>query len=150
MEKIRFAVADTGWRSLFYVRIAKWLPEWFELTGVLCRTKERTEAYAKENGVILLLKGTATIVTDGEECRIVNRGCAGMATAGSGDVLSGVLAGLAGYNSGSAAMVSCGAYLAGLAGEMAEAEMGQIGMIASDTVRCLAKAAKQMQEKTGE
>lgn len=51
MEKIRFAVAGTGWRSLFYVRIAKWLPEWFELTGVLCRTKERAEAYAKENGV---------------------------------------------------------------------------------------------------
>lgn len=51
MERIRFAVVGTGWRSLFYVRIAKWLPERFELTGVLCRTKERAEAYAKENGV---------------------------------------------------------------------------------------------------
>ena len=43
MERIRFAVVGTGWRSLFYVRIAKWLPERFELTGVLCRTKERAE-----------------------------------------------------------------------------------------------------------
>lgn len=51
MDKIRFAVAGTGWRSLFYVRIAKWLPELFELTGVLCRTKERARKYAGEHGV---------------------------------------------------------------------------------------------------
>ena len=106
-------------------------------------------AYAAENGVVLLLKGPSTIVTDGTECYIVPRGCGGMATAGSGDVLSGVLAGLAGYNKGTAKMVACGAYLAGLAGELAEEEVGEIGMIASDTVRCLAKAAKRMQEKTG-
>jgi len=104
-------------------------------------------AYAKENGVILLLKGTATVVTDGTECYIVPRGCPGMATAGSGDVLSGVLAGLAGYNTASVKMVACGAYLAGLAGEMAEEEVGEIGMIASDTVRCLAKAAAWLSKK---
>lgn len=102
--------------------------------------------YAAENHVILLRKGPGTIVTDGHECYIVTRGCAGMATAGSGDVLSGVLAGLAGYNRGSAKMVACGAYLAGLAGEMAQTEMGEIGMVASDTVRYLATAAKQLQE----
>ncbi|MBQ8642468.1 MAG: NAD(P)H-hydrate dehydratase [Clostridia bacterium] len=103
--------------------------------------------YAKENGVILLLKGTATIVTDGTECWIVPRGCPGMATAGSGDVLSGVLAGIAGYNRASAKMTACGAYLAGLAGEMAQDEVGEIGMIASDTVRCLAKAADLLGKK---
>ena len=96
--------------------------------------------------MVLLLKGTSTIVTDGTECYIVPRGCAGMATAGSGDVLSGVLAGLAGYNRGSAKMVACGACLAGLAGELAEDEVGAVGMIASDTVRHLAKAVKQMQD----
>ncbi|MBR4959967.1 MAG: NAD(P)H-hydrate dehydratase [Clostridia bacterium] len=103
--------------------------------------------YAKENGVILLLKGTATIVTDGTECYIVPKGSPGMATAGSGDVLSGVLAGIAGYNSASAKMTACGAYLTGLAGELAAEEAGEIGMIASDTVRCLAKAAAQLSKK---
>lgn len=103
-------------------------------------------AFAAEHGVVLLLKGTATIVTDGTDCYIVPRGCAGMATAGSGDVLSGVLAGLTGYNRGTAKTVACGAYLAGLAGELAQEDAGEIGMIASDTVRHLAKAAKQMQE----
>ena len=51
MSKIRFAVAGTGWRSLFYVRAAKWMPELFELTGVLCRTKDRARKYAGEHGV---------------------------------------------------------------------------------------------------
>lgn len=104
-------------------------------------------AYAKENGVILLLKGTATVVTDGTVCYIVPKGCPGMATAGSGDVLSGVLAGIAGYSSASAKMTACGACLAGLAGEMAQEETGEIGMIASDTVRCLAKAAAYLSGK---
>ena len=51
MDKIRFAVAGTGWRSLFYVRAAKWMPDRFELTGVLCRTKDRARKYAGEHGV---------------------------------------------------------------------------------------------------
>ena len=51
MERIRFAVAGTGWRALFYVRAAKNLPELFELTGVLCRTADRAESFAKEQGV---------------------------------------------------------------------------------------------------
>ncbi len=104
-------------------------------------------AYAKENGVILLLKGTTTIVTDGDICHLVPRGCAGMATAGSGDVLSGVLAGIHGYNEPSVPSVSCGAYAAGLAGELAQAEVGEIGMVASDTVRCLAKAVRLLGAK---
>jgi len=51
MGRIRFAVAGTGWRALFYVRAAKNLPELFELTGVLCRTAERAESFAAEYGV---------------------------------------------------------------------------------------------------
>ena len=51
MERIRFAVAGTGWRALFYIRAAKNLPELFELTGVLCRTPERAESFALEYGV---------------------------------------------------------------------------------------------------
>ena len=51
MEKIRFALAGTGWRALFFVRAAKLLPERFELTAVLCRTPERAQAFAREHGV---------------------------------------------------------------------------------------------------
>ncbi len=51
MEKIRYAVVGTGWRALFFIRAAKNLPELFEVTGVLTRTKERAEQFEKEHGV---------------------------------------------------------------------------------------------------
>jgi NAD(P)H-hydrate epimerase len=102
------------------------------------------EAFAKAYGVILLLKGTCTVITDGEETYLVNRGCAGMATAGSGDVLSGVLAGLLGYAPCDALTVACGAYIAGLAGELAEKDVNPISMTASDTVAHIGQAISKM------
>ena len=51
MGRIRYAVAGNGWRAMFFVRAAQNLPEIFELTGVLCRTKEKAEAFQKEHGV---------------------------------------------------------------------------------------------------
>ncbi len=51
MQKIRYAVAGNGWRAMFYVRAAKNLPEWFELTGVLCHTREKAGAFEREHGV---------------------------------------------------------------------------------------------------
>lgn len=51
MSKIRYAVAGGGWRAMFYVRAAKNLPECFELTGVLLRTREKAEAFEREHGV---------------------------------------------------------------------------------------------------
>ncbi len=98
------------------------------------------ERFAAEHRVCLLLKGPTTVVTDGSITYLVDRGCAGMATAGSGDVLSGVLAGLLGYAAPNALTVACGAYLAGLAGELAEAEANPISMVASDTVAKLPAA----------
>ena len=102
------------------------------------------EAFAKEYGVCLLLKGTCTVVTDGDETYLVNRGCAGMATAGSGDVLSGILAGLLGYALPTPLTVACGAYLAGLAGELAERDVNPISMLASDTVAHISKAITEI------
>ena len=51
MSKIRYAVAGNGWRAMFYVRAALNLPENFELTGVLCRTQEKAQAFEAEHGV---------------------------------------------------------------------------------------------------
>ena len=104
--------------------------------------------YAKKHGVCLLLKGSTTVVTDGNETYLVDRGCAGMATAGSGDVLSGVLAGLLGYLPPSPLTVACGAYLAGLAGELAEADLNPISMLASDTVAHIGKAVSFILKKS--
>ena len=43
MGKIKFVIVGSGWRSLYYVRIAKALPERFELCAMLCRTQEKAE-----------------------------------------------------------------------------------------------------------
>ena len=100
--------------------------------------------FAREYSVTILLKGPTTVVTDGEETYLVNRGCAGMATAGSGDVLSGILAGLLGYSDAVPLTAACGAYLAGLAGELAEAEENPISMTSSDTILTIPAAMSRM------
>lgn len=51
MSKIRFAVVGSGWRSLFYIRIARALPEIFELTTLLCRSQEKAGRFQKEYGI---------------------------------------------------------------------------------------------------
>ena len=61
MGKYRFVIVGSGWRSLFYVRIAKALPEVFELGAMLCRTEEKAQRMASENGIYT--------TTSMEECR---------------------------------------------------------------------------------
>lgn len=50
-EKIRFALVGSGWRALYYVRIAKALPEAFELTCMVCRSPEKAERLSREYGI---------------------------------------------------------------------------------------------------
>ena len=100
--------------------------------------------FAKENNCILLLKGSTTIVSDGELVYLVDRGCSGMATAGSGDVLSGILGGLLAYNEADILTVAAAAYVNGMAGEEAEKEVGNVSLIATDTIRMIPMVIKKM------
>ena len=105
---------------------------------------ELAKSFAKENHVILLLKGSTTIVTNGIDVYLINYGTPGMATSGSGDVLSGILAGLLGYLDYNLLSVSAGAIVNGLAGELAEEKNTDISMIASDTIKCIPAAIKKI------
>ena len=100
--------------------------------------------FANEYNVILLLKGHTTTVTDGKTTYLVKRGCAGMATAGSGDVLSGILVGILGYNEPNVLSIAAGAYLAGLAGEIAQEELNDISIKASDTISKIPEAINEI------
>ena len=51
MEKYRFIIVGSGWRSLYYVRIAKALPQYFQLCAMLCRTQEKADQLAVEQGI---------------------------------------------------------------------------------------------------
>ena len=100
--------------------------------------------FAKKYNVIILLKGSTTIVTDGEKVLLVKRGCPGMATAGSGDVLSGILVGLLGYQDANILTVASGAFLAGVAGELAQKKYTDIAMKSSDTIEMIPEAIKSI------
>ncbi len=104
------------------------------------------KSYASETGAVLLLKGASTVVTDGKTVYIVDRGSSGMATAGSGDVLSGVLCGILGYAPKGELILAtaAGAYLTGLAGELACRDIPAAAMLSSDTVKYLPAAMKAM------
>ena len=120
------------------------IKEFSRLTGlsmeaILDNPITAAEAYAKENKVILLLKGPATVITDGETTYLTDTGCAGMATAGSGDVLSGILAAILGYAADPLLGTAAAAWLNGKAGEAAERKYGSISMTAGDTVECIAE-----------
>lgn len=100
--------------------------------------------FAKEYKIILLLKGPTTIITDGKIVYLCNRGCAGMATAGSGDVLTGILTALLGYNEFSALTVAAASYLNGLSGEIAQKTLNDISMTAGDTVNSIGYAINEI------
>ncbi len=51
MSKYRFVIVGSGWRSLYYVRIAKALPEVFELCAMLCRTEDKANKMSEEHGI---------------------------------------------------------------------------------------------------
>ncbi len=51
MDKIRFIIVGSGWRSLYYVRAAKALPETFELCAMYCRTEEKARKMAEEHRI---------------------------------------------------------------------------------------------------
>ena len=104
-------------------------------------------AYAADTGTIVLLKGPSTIITDGSRVFITDRGCAGMATAGSGDVLSGILAATVSYIDDKVMATAAAAYINGAAGQLASSRYGDISMIASDTVASIPEVIMSLAQK---
>ena len=101
--------------------------------------------FVDKYNVVLLLKGPVTMVISKERGpAYIDRGTPGMATAGSGDVLSGIVTGFLGYIDDifDASVVS--AYINGMAGEYAASEVGEISMLSSDTVRMIPKAIREV------
>jgi len=104
---------------------------------------QKALAIAKQNQVFIVLRGahSAIVCPDGE-VYFNSTGNPGMATAGSGDVLTGIILSLLaqGYNSKDAALV--GVYVHGLAGDIAATQKGEISLIASDIIENLSNAFK--------
>lgn len=92
---------------------------------------EVAKSFAKKYNCIVLLKGYKTIVTDGNKVYINTTGNPGMATGGSGDVLTGIITSLIGQGYGALDAATLGAYIHGSAGDMAFKRFGY-GLTAGD------------------
>lgn len=92
---------------------------------------------ARKTKAVVALKGAGTVVTDGERLYINKTGNSGMATAGSGDVLTGVIAALAGQGLDNFDAAVLGVYIHGLAGDIAAEKLGQTSLIATDIIEAL-------------
>ena len=103
--------------------------------------------FSKMYKCVVVLKGANTSITTPEGNVFFNStGNPGMATAGSGDALTGILLSLLsqGYTPENAAVL--GVYLHGLAGDIAAEESGYESIIASDIINCISKAFKRIKE----
>jgi NAD(P)H-hydrate epimerase len=94
--------------------------------------------------LVVVLKGAGTIVTDGNRYFINGTGNPGMATGGTGDVLTGVIAALLAQNQPTFEAAQLAVFIHGLAGDIARDHHGEIGMIAGDLVDALPDAFVHM------
>jgi len=93
-------------------------------------------------GAIVVLKGHQTCITNGRRTYLNTTGNPGMATGGSGDVLTGLITALVCQGLGPLEAARLGVHLHGLAGDLAADALGQVSMIASDLLRFLPEAIK--------
>ncbi len=98
--------------------------------------------FARETGCVVVLKGRGTVVTDGTRMRINRTGNPGMATGGSGDVLTGLTAALIGQGLSPFDAAVLGAHLHGRAGDLAVRRVGAVSLAASDLLAFLPDAMR--------
>ena len=109
----------------------------------VCRT------FASDHSLVCALKGHRTAVSNGEDVYVNTSGNSGMATAGSGDVLSGIIGGILAQNKSDGALsimqiASLGVYIHGLCGEIAADRLCEYSVIASDLIDSLPQVLKQI------
>ncbi len=98
-------------------------------------------------GAIVLLKGHQTVIANGNAFHINDSGNSALAKAGSGDCLTGIIAGLLAQKMEPFDAAVLGAKLHGIAGEIASAELSEYGVLASDLPRYIPQAIKKIQSE---
>ncbi|MEY8427007.1 NAD(P)H-hydrate dehydratase [Lachnospiraceae bacterium 46-15] len=110
------------------------------LTGIPKKTIQEDlpgtcRQFAEEYGVVCVLKDTRTVISDGREICVNLTGTDGMATGGSGDVLTGILTGLLAQGMETFAAAKLAVWIHGAAGELAAERLGKRGMLAGDILQ---------------
>lgn len=104
------------------------------------------KSFAKEYGCVILLKGAATVITDGEETYINGAGSSALAKAGSGDVLSGLLVSILAYNKDALKSAALAAYIHARVGDVLSNEYSSYGVTPSDIPKNVAKIMAEIEK----
>jgi len=114
-----------------------------ETEKILLNPKLYAKEISKKYNCVTVLKSHNTIVCSKElEIYINNTGCSALAKAGSGDVLSGIIAGLLAQKCEPFYAACLGVYIHGLAGDLAKNDLTEYGVLASDQIRYIPCAIK--------
>lgn len=106
---------------------------------------EKLKQFSLDHKVVVVLKGAHTFITDGNHFYINNSGDPGMATAGSGDVLSGVITSLMGQNYEALRAAILGVFVHGLSGEICTRQYGAESVMAGNVADNIGKAFQELQ-----
>ncbi len=104
---------------------------------VQAHREELAVRFAADHNVVLVLKGRQTVVSDGRRLYVNETGNPGMATGGTGDVLTGLTAALFGHGLEPFAAGQLAVYLHGSAGDLARDALGETALIAADLLESL-------------
>jgi len=115
------------------------------IPDVLANRIKYVRDFATQYGVNIVLKGASSIISDREGNVYINTtGNNGLATAGSGDVLTGIISSLSGQKLNIYKSAVLGTYIHGLAGDLAEQKLGSYSMIAKDIIENIAPAISKI------
>jgi NAD(P)H-hydrate epimerase len=113
-------------------------------SAVQAQRTELATKFATDRGVVVVLKGHKTLVTDGRRVYENDTGNPGMATGGTGDVITGLIAALLGQKLEAFAAAQLGVHLHGLAGDLVRDQLGEVSLVASDLLHYLPRAFRNM------
>ena len=116
-----------------------------ETSKILEKRIEFARKFAHDHSVIIVLKGAATVISQPNGLTTINpTGNPGMATAGSGDILTGIIASLVAQGFSTSKAAIAGAYLHGLSGDIFAQKESQASLIAGDLLRTLPETMKRI------
>ncbi|MDI1255740.1 MAG: NAD(P)H-hydrate dehydratase [Flavobacterium sp.] len=144
-DALNVLAANASWLSLLQPKTIL-TPHPKELERLIGKTEseiekfEKTNAFATKCKVIVVMKGAPTCITDGENIYENTTGNSALATAGSGDVLTGIITSLLAQSYEPVDAAIFGVYLHGLTADIALPETGTQSFIASDILKYLGKA----------
>jgi NAD(P)H-hydrate epimerase len=116
--------------------------------ATVAQLRAAVDSFAIEQHVIVVLKGHRSIITDGQFHFENGTGNPGMATGGTGDVLTGLLTALIAQGMEPLPAARLATHLHGLAGDLAAERMGQVSLIARDLIDALPAAFRRHQSET--